>query len=255
MRLLLIAVISMMFTRILAVVISILFLSIPIVFCIASPNTIYIAINEDGVAFVSIEAVAPSGFYSIELPIEPISSSIDVESNASIEWLYQDNTLYVFSPTTTLLNISYIANTSIENSVISFEIKTSNIVKMALHPLIILLTMPENITRFEVLENKWILIEFTTPTKIAYTIATPTLSPAPSPLPTPTPTPTPVPGVVTVTVKATSTVTSTAISTSISTAISTTTKIETVTEWTTTTIISIVLLIVGFAIAWLIKRK
>ena len=235
----------MMFTRILTVVISILFLSIPIVFCIGSPTIIYMAINEDGIAFVSIEAVAPSGIYSIELPIEPIASSIDIESNASIEWIYQDHTLYIFSPTTTLLNISYIANTSIENSVISFEIKTSNIVKIALHPSIILLTMLENITRFEILENNWILIEFTTPAKIEYIITTSIA----------TPTPTPVPGVVTVTVKATSTVTSTVIATAISTVLSTTTKVETVTEWTTTTIISIVLLIIGFAIGWFIKRR
>jgi len=235
----------MKFTRILAVFISISFLSIPIVFCIASPNTIYIAIDEEGVAFVSIEAVASSGLYSIELPVEPVVSSIDIESNTSIEWVYQDNTLYIFSPTTALLNISYIANTSIENSVISFEIKTSNTARISLHPSIILLTLPENITRFEVLENKWILIEFTTPTKIAYTIATLT----------PTPTPSPSPGVVTVTVISTSTVTSTSILTSISTVISTTTKVETVTEWTTTTIIAVVLLIIGFAIGWLIKRK
>ena len=239
----------MMFTRILTVVISILFLSIPIVVCIGSPTIIYIAINEDGIAFVSIEAVAPSGIYSIELPIEPIASSIDIESNASIEWIYQDNTLYIFSPTTTLLNISYIANTSIENSVISFEIKTSNIVKIALHPSIILLTLPENITRFEILENNWILIEFTTPSKIVYTIAIP--------MPTPTPSPTPTPVATTVTVTAVETVTQVVTSTSISTTtrFETVTATETVTDWTTTTILAIVLLIIGFAIAWFIKRK
>jgi hypothetical protein len=91
--------------------------------------------------------------------------------------------------------------------------------------------------------TKW-LIPFLRPRSAV--ITTPT--PSPTPTPTPTPTVTAI-GVGTVTVTVPTTITQTVVSTSTVT----TTIIQT--EWATTVAIAIVLLIVGFAIGWLIKRR
>ncbi|MCS7111676.1 MAG: ABC transporter substrate-binding protein [Ignisphaera sp.] len=76
---------------------------------------------------------------------------------------------------------------------------------------------------------------------------------------TPRPTPTPTPGVTTVTVTAVQTVTTTSVVTSTVTTTRvdtvTTTKVETVTDWTTTTLLAVVLLIIGIAVGYIIKRK
>jgi len=69
----------------------------------------------------------------------------------------------------------------------------------------------------------------------------------PRPTPTPTPTPTPATPAATITVEKTVTVTVTTLAT--------TTRVETVTDWTITAVLAIVLLIVGIAIGWFIKRR
>ncbi|MCS7112236.1 MAG: ABC transporter substrate-binding protein, partial [Ignisphaera sp.] len=79
----------------------------------------------------------------------------------------------------------------------------------------------------------------------------------PTPTPSPTPSPTPTPGIVTVTVTSitTAVVTSTSMVTATRVETVTSTKIETVVEWTTPALIAAVLLIVGVAVGYIIKRK
>jgi len=54
--------------------------------------------------------------------------------------------LYIASPSQATVRLTYIANASIENSVITLNVRTNSSVRLVLAPTILLLTLPENVT-------------------------------------------------------------------------------------------------------------
>jgi hypothetical protein len=155
-----------------------------------------VEIDENGIAIVKIVVDVDEGVSGVVLPIEPIPLTIDIEITPSVpgvEWLYENNTLYIVSSEKTTLTVTYIANTSIENGVVSIKVETNNIVKLVLAPNILLLTLPENIINISTLPGNKLEIIFTGSTTISYTITqtTPTATPTTTPISTLTTSPTP----------------------------------------------------------------
>uniref|UniRef100_A0A7J2U2I2 Uncharacterized protein n=1 Tax=Ignisphaera aggregans TaxID=334771 RepID=A0A7J2U2I2_9CREN len=145
-----------------------------------------IVVNGSGVAFVSFSTSVGEGVSNILLPVPPIAPSIEVYSNPSVEWIYENNTLYIVSPSPTTLNITYIANATIENGIITLSIATNNTVRLLADPSIVLLTLPENITNATILPGNRLSLTFTGPATISYTLTAPqTTSPTPKPTQTP----------------------------------------------------------------------
>lgn len=145
-----------------------------------------IVVNGSGVAFVSFFTSVGEGVSNILLPVPPIAPSIEVYSNPSVEWIYENNTLYIVSPSSTVLNITYLANATIENGIITLSIATNNTVRLLADPSIVLLTLPENITNATILPGNRLSLTFTGPATISYTLTAPqTTSPTPKPIQTP----------------------------------------------------------------------
>jgi len=148
-----------------------------------------IVIDEDGVARVSFAMDVGEGVTSISLPVPPIAPTIEVSSNTSIEWLCENSTLYIAAPGPAKLNITYIANATLEDGVITLSIATNNTIELLAHPIVVLLTLPQNIINVATLSGNWLLLIFTGPATISYTLVAPQATTTPL-TPTPTPTPT-----------------------------------------------------------------
>jgi hypothetical protein len=152
-------------------------------------RVVEIRVGGDGVATVTLVASVDAGVTAIELPVDPIAVTIDVNSSASsIEWMLEDGYLYIASPSQGTVRVTYIANASIENGVIMLSVRTNTSVRLVLAPTIVLLTLPENIASIKTLPGGELEIVFTEPTTISYTIAqpittitTPTTTTSPSP--------------------------------------------------------------------------
>jgi len=155
-----------------------------------------IVIDEDGVARVSLAMDVSEGVTNISLPVPPIAPTIEVSSNTSIEWLCENSILHIVSLGPAKLNITYIANATLEDGVITLSIATNNTIELLAHPMVVLLTLSQNIINATILSGGWLLLIFTGPATISYTLAAPQTTTPPTLTPTPTPTtatPTPTP--------------------------------------------------------------
>jgi len=153
-----------------------------------------IVVDESGVATVTITATVDAGVTEVVLPVSPIATSIDVSSSVSgVEWIYENNTLYIASPERTSVVVKYIANASIKDGTIAIDVKTNSSVKLEVAPTILLLTLPERIINMSTLPGGWLEIVFIGPATITYTVIQPTkttTTPITSPTTPPSPTPT-----------------------------------------------------------------
>jgi hypothetical protein len=152
-----------------------------------------IVVDESGVATVTITATVDAGVTEVVLPVSPIATSIDVSSSVSgVEWIYENNTLYIASPERTSVVVKYIANASIKDGTIAIDVKTNSSVKLEVAPTILLLTLPERIINMSTLPGGWLEIVFIGPATITYTVIQPTkTTTTPITLPTTPPSPTP----------------------------------------------------------------
>ena len=134
-----------------------------------------IVVDESGVATVTITATVDAGVTEVVLPVSLIATSIDVSSSVSgVEWIYENNTLYIASPERTSVVVKYIANASIKDSAITIDVKTNSSVKLEVAPTILLLTLPERIINMSTLPGGWLEIVFIGPATITYTVIQPT---------------------------------------------------------------------------------
>lgn len=134
-----------------------------------------IVVDESGVATVTITATVDAGVTEVVLPVSPIATSIDVSSSVSgVEWIYENNTLYIASPERTSVVVKYIANASIKDGTIAIDVKTNSSVKLEVAPTILLLTLPERIINMSTLPGGWLEIVFIGPATITYTVIQPT---------------------------------------------------------------------------------
>jgi len=157
------------------------------VFAQGSLQNVEIRVDENGVATVAIVTSISAGVTTIELPVDPIAVTIDVNSSVSgVEWVLEDGHLYIASPSRSTVRLTYIANVSIENSVITLNVRTNSSVRLVLAPTILLLTLPENVTSITTLPGGELEIIFTGPATISYTIA-PLTTPITAPITATTP--------------------------------------------------------------------
>jgi len=178
-----------------AIVLVLLTLSVAVLlFAHAQAALQSIVVDESGVATVTITATVDAGVTEVVLPVSPIATSIDVSSSVSgVEWIYENNTLYIASPERTSVVVKYIANASIKDGAIAIDVKTNSSVKLEVAPTILLLTLPERIINMSALPGGWLEIVFIGPATITYTVIQPTkttTTPITSPTTPPSPTPT-----------------------------------------------------------------
>jgi hypothetical protein len=137
-------------------------------------QSVEIRVSEDGVATVTLVASVDAGVTAIELPVDPIAVTIDVNSSVSgVEWMLEDGYLYIASPSQSTVKVTYIANASVENGVITLSVRTNATVRLVLAPTILLLTLPENVVSTTTLPGGELEIIFRGPATISYTIAQP----------------------------------------------------------------------------------
>jgi len=138
-------------------------------------QSVEIRVGGDGVATVTLVASVDAGVTTIELPVDPIAVTIDVNSSvSSVEWMLENGYLYIASPSQDTVRVTYIANASIENGAIMLNVKTNSSVRLILAPTIVLLTLPENVVSVTTLPGGELEIVFTGPATISYTITQPT---------------------------------------------------------------------------------
>lgn len=146
------------------------FVVLAILFAAAQFQIVQVAIASDGVVFVEINVNVDEGLNAIELPIEPIPESIIVSlNNAALTPMYEEGVLYIFSPSSDAVKITYLANISVVNNLFSFDVKGGGLVKLTLSPEIILLSVPDNVMNFEYVNNG-LVVEFYGPQKIEYVV-------------------------------------------------------------------------------------
>jgi len=139
-------------------------------FAVSQPPAIQVTINSNGVVVVQMDLWADEGLNVIKLPVTPIPESITVSvDNSTLIPIYENGSLYVFSPTSGNLKIDYLANISARGGVFSFEAATGELIRLVLKPEIILLSVPDNLVNFTYV-GKDLLIEFYGPEKIEYAV-------------------------------------------------------------------------------------
>ena len=139
-------------------------------FAVSQPPAIQVTINSNGVVVVQMDLWADEGLNVIKLPVTPIPESITVSvDNSTLIPIYENGSLYVFSPTSGNLKIDYLANISARDGVFSFEAATGELIRLVLKPEIILLSVPDNLVNFTYVGED-LLIEFYGPEKIEYAV-------------------------------------------------------------------------------------
>jgi len=216
-------------------------------------QSVEIRVGGDGVATVTLVASVDAGVTAIELPVDPIAVTIDVNSSVSgVEWMLEDGYLYIASPSQGTVRVTYIANASIENGAIMLNVKTNSSARLVLAPTIVLLTLPENVVSITTLPGGELEIVFTGPATISYTIAQP-ITAITTPATTTSPTPTTASPAPTPTTMITPTTPSTPITQTPSPS-STTTQILPV-SLSTIIAVAVIVIVIAIIIALIIRRR
>ena len=159
-----------------------------------------VSIGSDGVVSVSVKAVLPKGLNTLRLPVEPIVSTIVVVGDGlALPAVYDNGTLYTILDKDMSVEVSYIANTSIDKGIFYLNIETEDTIELRVPLEVLLLTWPEQNIVDVALEDNVLVLYIKGPATIRYTLkvpitSTPISSPTPVPSPiTPSPSVTPTP--------------------------------------------------------------
>ncbi len=157
-------------TLILALVL--LGMMIPVSIQAQQVSSIIISIDTTGVVYVNITGVAQPGLNFYSCPVEPIPQSLEVLlGNVSIPVIYHNNTVIVPANTTSNVLITYVANTTIAGDTISFYFNSSLPALLRVPPNIVVLSLPENISSIDVVDNT-LIIEFQGYGLVSYIVST-----------------------------------------------------------------------------------
>jgi len=136
----------------------------------SQPAAIVLSINSDGVVEAHLRIAASEGLNEVRLPVEPIPETIEVSLDGSaLIPLYENGSLYFFSPQSGVADISYLVNITVEGKVFRFRVEEERLVKLLLAPQVVLLTIPEAIEN-ATYEDGSLLISFYGPEEIEYTL-------------------------------------------------------------------------------------
>ena len=139
-------------------------------FMVSQPQVIQVTLNSNGIAIIDMNLRIEEGLNAIRLPVEPIPESVAVSmNNSTLVPIYENGSLYVFSPTSGNAEINYLANISVRDDVFSFEIEANDLVKLTLKPEIVLLAVPDNVVNFTYVDSD-LVVEFYGPQKIEYVV-------------------------------------------------------------------------------------
>ncbi len=139
-------------------------------FAVSQSPIIQVTVNSNGVVVVQMDLWVDEGLNLIKLPVTPIPESITVlMDNLTLIPIYENGSLYVFSPTSGSVEINYLANISVKDDIFSFDVMGGALVRLILKPEIILLSVPDNAVNFTY-TDKELLIEFYGPQTIEYVV-------------------------------------------------------------------------------------
>jgi len=136
----------------------------------SQPTITLITIDSSGIveAYMSLRTV--EGLNEVRLPAEPIPETIEVRIGGEyVVAIYDDETLYFFSPAPSVAEITYMINISAKDNILSFDISGENLTRLRISPQVILLTIPRNIEGMEYVEGD-LVIEFYGPERIEYAV-------------------------------------------------------------------------------------
>lgn len=132
-----------------------------------------IRIQGDGVVTVNLEAVLYRGLNEIPAPAPAIPATIIVTINGSVvPPLYVNDTIIVVSEEDGVrAYISYVAESSVSDGVISLNVTPAGEATLIVDPNIVLLSLPAGITGVQVEDNGTIIFTFTQPSTIQFTLS------------------------------------------------------------------------------------
>lgn len=140
---------------------------------VSQPPAIVISIDSNGVVEADIKLMIQEGLNEVKLPAEPIPETIDVQvDNMTLIPIYDNGSLYFFSPTSGEAEITYLVNVSSEDNIFSFRIVGENLTSLKISPQIILLSAPEKVESLEYVEDT-LLIRLYGPEEIDYAVRRP----------------------------------------------------------------------------------
>uniref|UniRef100_A0A7C4FFT4 Winged helix-turn-helix transcriptional regulator n=1 Tax=Ignisphaera aggregans TaxID=334771 RepID=A0A7C4FFT4_9CREN len=115
----------------------------------AIKSTVYIYIDVDGVVHVNLSYRLSQGLNDVELPTQPIITSINVEVDGRelpIAYNHITNSVVIISEAEATCIVSFIANATINENRLALNLSGKYMYRLILSPNIILLTLPNNIT-------------------------------------------------------------------------------------------------------------
>lgn len=151
-------------------------------------GTYRVEITGDGPVLVSFNVTVGPGLNPVPLPVEPVEATIETMVNGvSVPPLYVNGTLYIASETEGSAFVTYTGKISVTGGVVSFNVSSGVPVELIVPPNVILLSMPQSISSYEVLGNGTLIIVFQGPALVEFTLREIVESPAAtSPAVTPT---------------------------------------------------------------------
>ena len=167
---------NMMKMTLIAIIISIPIFMSPTISIYGSGHVFEGIIESNGMVLVKTNVTVNAGLNQVVLPIEPIPETISVtEYGIGIPPIYHNMTLVIPVEKGGVATIKYTANVSIVGGRITLKIGRGEI-RLKVMKGIVLLSMPENITSVKT-EDGILIMDFTGPTEISYTIAKPSKVP------------------------------------------------------------------------------
>lgn len=151
-------------------------------------QSVAIDINEHGVASVELLGYFNEGLQTIRVPVKPIPETIIATAEGEpipVIYEYENDTLYLIVQKPSSVEISYIANVSILDSIFCLVIETNATVTLRISIVnIVLLTVPRDIIGYK-REDDTLILTIRGPQELRYTLRLQQITQTP---PTQTPT-------------------------------------------------------------------
>lgn len=131
-----------------------------------------VIIKSSGEVEVVMEVDVEPGLNEVALPVEPIPATILVEIDGSlVPPLYSEGKLYIPSEVRARALITYSANVKLEDGAASFQVVPQREVVLVVEPGVVILSLPQGITGYDVGDDGSLSITFTQPSNIRYTLS------------------------------------------------------------------------------------
>ncbi|MEM4003392.1 MAG: hypothetical protein QW836_07360 [Ignisphaera sp.] len=139
--------------------------------CVQAESEVTIYVDGSGVATVTLFIEATPGMNTINLPIEPLEPTVEVVcNNFEVPLLLTDVIqLHLYVGNACSAVVSYVANISIEEGVLTINVANAISTRLVLNSNIVLLTLSQNIADIYK-EDGGLIITFAGPAEISYTV-------------------------------------------------------------------------------------